>query len=118
MRWNSGNLVGHSYVGGENVVIIEDVITGGTSFKETKPVLKSNNVNVIGLVVGVDRQEKGSGELSAANEVAKLYDASFKSIVDLDWIVNRLKNEVFLGQNWLNDEILDSISKYRSVYGA
>lgn len=110
-----GTLVGHSYQGGEKVVVIEDVITGGTSFCDTKPVLDA--VNVIGLVVGVDRQERGQLEISASAEASQLYGCPFASIVDMDWIVSFLKENQVLGQTWLDDSKIEAITKYRKTYG-
>jgi orotate phosphoribosyltransferase len=55
-----GTLVGHSYQPGDKVVIVEDVLTGGTSIRETMDLFRSIDVEVVGAIIGIDRQEKGS----------------------------------------------------------
>ncbi len=112
-----GSLVGHTYQGVEKVVVIEDVITGGTSFQETLPLLKSYGIKPIGLVVGIDRMEKGSGSLKAFDEISLAWDTPAASILTLDKIIALLHNQAVLGKVWIDDEMLKKINKYRDVYG-
>ncbi|NQZ67531.1 MAG: orotate phosphoribosyltransferase [Lentisphaeria bacterium] len=108
-----GSLVGYTYTGGERIIIIEDVITAGTSIRESVPLLKSvADVTISAVVVSVDRQEKGAGDKSALEEIAELYDLQAFSIVNLSEIVDYLGAE-----GVLNDEQLDAIAKYRNKYG-
>ncbi|MTV25577.1 orotate phosphoribosyltransferase [Nitriliruptoraceae bacterium ZYF776] len=70
-----GSLVGHQLVDGDRVVIVEDVTTAGTSVRETVPKLRAvADVEVVGLVIGLDRQERGpDGEVSALDQLADEY---------------------------------------------
>ena len=64
-----GYLVGYQYKGGENVVVVEDVITSGKSLEQSFELLYSYKVNIMGVVIAVDRQEKFSQDLSAKSEI-------------------------------------------------
>ncbi len=112
-----GSLVGHNYQGVEQVVVIEDVITGGTSFSETLPLLKSYGIKPIGLVVGIDRMEKGQGEARAFDEIAQAWDIPTASILTLDDIIGKLHGKTVLGKVWIDDAMRQSIDTYRSLYG-
>lgn len=111
-----GSLVGRAYQGGEKVVLVEDVITGGTSFTEMRPLLMANRVEVIGLVVGVDRQEKGTGSLTASAEVAATWGVPVTSLVTVKDVVQRLHNKTVLGKVWIDDAIKGRIDEYLARY--
>lgn len=113
-----GVLVGRSYQGGEKVVVVEDVITGGTSFNETLPLLKRAGVDVIGVVVGVDRQERGTGTASAFAEVRERYGVKSAALVTVRDVVERLHNREVLGKVWIDDATRDRIESYLREYGA
>jgi len=114
-----GTLIGHKLKSGESVVIVEDVTTAGTSIRESVPMLKSvAAVTVRGLIVSVDRMERGSGEKSALDELRDEFSLRTCAIVTLDEIVAFLRNREIDGKVVLNDEIYDRISQYRSIYGA
>ncbi len=113
-----GNLVGHVFKGGEKVVIVEDVLTGGTSLRETMDILGQYHVQVQGVLVGIDRQERGLGKLSARREIEKKYHIPVRSVVNLDEIVNMLLNQEVLGKVWIDDNMLAQINHYRDEYGA
>src|SRR5690606_14341880 len=82
-----GWLVGCLYRGGEKTVVIEDVITGGTSLRNTIPRLKTARVDLLGAVVGVDRQERGEGELLAVTEIRERYGVVVRPVTTVDRIV-------------------------------
>lgn len=83
-----GSLVGHELKDGERVLIIEDVTTAGTSIRETVPVLKAAaNVQLAGLVVAVDRMERGSSELNALTEISEQYNMPTFAIVTIEEII-------------------------------
>src|SRR5215510_4663092 len=87
-----GVLVGHRLKDGDRVVIIEDVTTAGTSIRETVPILRAAaNVKLVGLIVAVDRQERGQGQLSALKELAQEYGLRPLSIANIDQIVEQLR---------------------------
>ena len=103
-----GDIVGHSLEG--DVLIIDDVITAGTAIREAKNIIEANGARTKGVVVALDRQEKGKGELSAIQEVEKNFGIVVVSIIDLSHIVDYLKD---------NDDkkIINGIESYRSHYG-
>jgi orotate phosphoribosyltransferase len=113
-----GSLVGRAYHGGENVVIVEDVITGGTSINESVPLLASHKVKVLGVVVGVDRQEKGTGNKRASREVFERWGVPVEALTSVDEIVSRLHNREVLGRVWIDDDMYQKIGAYQSSYGA
>lgn len=113
-----GLMVGRQYTGKERVVVVEDVITGGTSIRESLPLLRAQKVEVLGLVVGIDRQERGTTQVSALAEVSAAYDLPAHAIVTLDDVVKTLHNQTVLGKVWIDDAIKAEIDAYRAAYGA
>ena len=103
-----GDIVGHPLEG--DVLIIDDVITAGTAIREAKDIIEANGAKTKGVVVALDRQEKGKGELSAIQEVEQNFGIAVVSIIDLSHIVDYLKD---------NDDkkIINGIESYRSHYG-
>ncbi len=114
-----GSLIGYKPQNGDRVVIVEDVTTAGTSIRETVPLLKSiADVDVVGLLVSVDRQERGRSKRSALNELADEFKLKTMPIVTLTEIIEYLHNREIDGEIPLNDEILERINEYRELYGA
>ena len=103
-----GNIVGHPLE--RDILIIDDVITAGTAIREAKDIIEANGANTKGVVVALDRQEKGKGELSAIQEVEQNFGIVVLSIINLSHIVDYLK---------ANDDknIISRIESYRSQYG-
>jgi orotate phosphoribosyltransferase len=109
-----GVFVGHKYEDGDRVVIVEDVITAGTSIRETLPLLQAAaQITLAGVVVSVDRQERGTGECSALAEIAESTGAPVFAIVTLTEIVDYLS-----GKGALDADTLDRITAYRAEFGA
>ena len=103
-----GSIVGHPLEG--DILIIDDVITAGTAIKEAKDIINANGAKTKGVVVALDRQEKGKGELSAIQEVEQNFGIAVVSIINLSHIVDYLKAN--------NDKnIISRIKSYRSQYG-
>ena len=103
-----GSIVGHPLEG--DILIIDDVITAGTAIKEAKDIINANGAKTKGVVVALDRQEKGKGELSAIQEVEQNFGIAVVSIINLSHIVDYLKAN--------NDkDIISRIESYRSQYG-
>ena len=103
-----GNIVGHPLEG--DILIIDDVITAGTAIREAKDIIDANGAKTKGVVVALDRQEKGKGELSAIQEVEQNFGIAVVSIINLSHIVDYLKAN--------NDKnIISRIENYRSQYG-
>jgi orotate phosphoribosyltransferase len=114
-----GALIGHKLRDGERVLIVEDVITAGTSVRETVPLLQAAaNIRLAGLIVGVDRMERGTGEHSALQEVHTTYAMPAGAIVTLTDVVEHLHNRPVHGQVVLDDGIRERIDAYRAQYGA
>ncbi len=114
-----GALIGHKLRDGDRVVIIEDVITAGTSVRETVPLLQAAaKVHLAGLIVGVDRMERGTGSRSALQEVRATYGMTACAIVTLDEVVEHLHNRPVAGRVVLDDAIKARIDAYRAEYGA
>lgn len=114
-----GIILGTPINDGDRVVIIEDVTTAGTSIKETYPIIKAQgNADVLGLVVSVDRQERGTGEKAALDEIAENFDMKTTSIVTMEEVVECLYNKPYNGRVIIDDELKGRIDDYYSRYGA
>jgi orotate phosphoribosyltransferase len=118
-----GSLIGHRYRGGERVVIVEDVVTAGTSVRETVEILKAavpapKRVDLRAVVVSADRMERGQTDRSALAEIAETLGVRTFAIVTLDEIVTHLHNREVDGRVILTDEIHARIQEYRAQYGA
>ena len=103
-----GDIVGHPLEG--NILIIDDVITAGTAIREAKDIIEANGAKTNGVVLALDRQEKGKGELSAIQEVEQNFGILVLSIINLSHIVDYLK-----ASN--NADIVSRVEIYRSQYG-
>ena len=103
-----GNIVGHPLEG--DILIIDDVITAGTAIREAKDIINANGAKTKGVVVALDRQEKGKGELSAIQEVEQNFGIAVVSIINLSHIVDYLKADD-------DKNIISRIESYRSQYG-
>ena len=114
-----GTLIGRRLQDNDRVVIIEDVTTAGTSIRESIPLLRAAaSVEVVGLVVSVDRMERGNTSLSALAQLREEFGIHTCSIVTLDEIVTYLHNREIEGKIVLDDVLYDRICEYRKVYGA
>lgn len=108
-----GIIVGKKLTDGEKVVIIEDVITAGTAIRQVLPVLKATaNVDITGMIISVDRMEKGKDERSAVQEVNEELGIKIYPIITVVDIIEALKNDIILGK-----EYLDKMLEYRETYG-
>lgn len=115
---DTGILLGTPIQDGHKVLIIEDVTTAGTSIGETMPILKAQgNVEVQGLVVSVDRMERGQGEKSALSEISEKYGLKTAAIVTMDEVVEHLYNRPYKGQIIIDDTIKAAIDAYYEQYG-
>ncbi|HEX4338647.1 MAG TPA: orotate phosphoribosyltransferase [Polyangiaceae bacterium] len=113
-----GTLVGWELAAGQRVLIVEDVTTAGTSIRETVPLLRAAaDVTLAGLVVAVDRMERGTGDESALTEVGKTYGMKTFSIVNIGEIVEYLSTTDVDGRRVITDEIRERIVAYRREYG-
>lgn len=116
---DKGILLGSPIEDGNKVVIIEDVTTAGTSIEETLPIIRAQaSADVIGMVVSVDRMERGSGSRSALEEIRLKYGIKTASIVTMAEVVEHLYNKPYNGRVVIDDGIKASIDSYYEQYGA
>ncbi|HEX5538559.1 MAG TPA: orotate phosphoribosyltransferase [Methylophilaceae bacterium] len=104
-----GSTVGASLQG--RVLIVDDVISAGTSVRESVELIRSAHAAPCGVAVAIDRQERGSGALSAVQEVERNYGMPICSIANVDGLIKYLQNQVGMAQN------LQAIQAYRTQYG-
>jgi orotate phosphoribosyltransferase len=111
-----GTLVGNRYDKAEKVVIIEDVVTAGTSVKESMEIFKHYpHIEVVGLLVSVDRREKVDSGLSALQEIEKQHGIKTAALISIDDIINWVKEH----PEYAKDEtLLERMFAYREEYGA
>lgn len=104
-----GVLVGAPLQG--KVLIIDDVISAGTSVRESVKLIQSENAEPAGVVIALDRMEKGTGELSAVQEVKQQYGLPVISIANLNDLFTLLQNNQEFGS------YLEPVRQYRERYG-
>ncbi len=116
---DTGILLGSKINDGDKVVIIEDVTTSGKSIEETYPIVKAQgNVEIIGLMVSLNRMEKGlGGSMSALDEIREKYGFEANAIVTMEEVVEHLYNRECQGKIVINDEIKAAIDAYYEQYG-
>ena len=111
---DKGGLLGTKLQDGDRVIMIEDVTTSGKSMEETVPkVRNAANVEIKGLIVSLNRNEKGKGEKTALTEVAELYGFPTAAIVSMPEVVEYLESK-----NALDAELKERIDAYYAQYGA
>jgi orotate phosphoribosyltransferase len=103
-----GDIVGAALEG--DILIIDDVITAGTAIREAMDIIDANGATAKGVIVAVDRQEKGKGEQSAIQEVEQNFGITVLSIINLSHLIDYLKQG--------GDQVLiERIEAYRNQYG-
>ena len=117
---DTGILLGSKLKDGDKVVIIEDVTTSGKSIEETFPILKAQaDVEVIGLMVSLNRMEVGKGgEKSALDEIKELYGIEANAIVSMAEVTEHLYKKECGGRVVIDDRIKSAIDAYYEQYGA
>ncbi|WP_127474550.1 orotate phosphoribosyltransferase [Sulfurivermis fontis] len=104
-----GNIVGAPLQG--RILIIDDVITAGTAIRESMEIIDKAGARAAGVVIALDRQERGKGELSAIQEVEQNFGMQVVSIITLADLMQFLEGDATLGQH------LDAVRAYRAEYG-
>lgn len=104
-----GNLVGSALEG--RIMLVDDVITAGTAIRESMEIIKANGADLAGVLVAIDRQEKGKGELSAIQEVERDFSCSVVSIVSLSDLIT------YLEEKGDSQEHLAAVKAYRAEFG-
>ncbi|HIS55611.1 MAG: orotate phosphoribosyltransferase [Lachnospiraceae bacterium] len=114
-----GILLGGPINDGDRVMMIEDVTTSGKSINETMPILKAQgDITVAGLVVSVDRMERGTGTKSAIAELEETYGIKVRAIVTMAEVVEHLYNKPYKGKVIIDDTLKAAIDAYYGQYGA
>jgi orotate phosphoribosyltransferase len=104
-----GTIVGHPLEG--RILIIDDVITAGTAIRESMDIIEAEGATPAGVVIALDRQERGKGEHSAIQEVEKNYNLKVAAIVRLEHLVE------YLSTKSGSEDSLEMIQAYRDEYG-
>ena len=115
---DTGILLGSPIKDGDKVVIIEDVTTSGKSIEETFPIImEQRKVEILGLMVSLNRMEKGKGDKSALVEIKEKYGFNANAIVSMAEVVEYLYNRPYKGKVVIDDEIKSRIDAYYETYG-
>ncbi len=104
-----GNLVGSALTG--KVMLVDDVITAGTAIRESMAIIAAEKADLAGVLVAIDRQERGTGELSAIQEVERDFDCQVISIISLGDLISYLEQEEGM------EASLAAVKQYRADYG-
>ncbi|WP_372763423.1 orotate phosphoribosyltransferase [Pseudoalteromonas sp.] len=104
-----GTLVGSELKG--NIMLVDDVITAGTAIRESMEIIAQQGAALSGVLIALDRQEKGNAELSAIQEVERDFNTQVISIIKLADLINYLEN-----QGTMNEH-LAAVKAYRDQYG-
>jgi orotate phosphoribosyltransferase len=116
---DKSTVVGMDLSGQTRLILVDDVITSGKAIRESLEVLKHNSdPKVAGIVISVNRQEKGNTDKNALMEVAETLGIPIFAIVTISEIISFLHNREIDGQVVLNHDMTDKIQAYLSEYGA
>ena len=117
---DKGSFLGSKLADGDRVVMIEDVTTSGKSMEETVPKVRgAADVEIVGLMVSLDRMEVGKGgEKCALEEVKDLYGFPTNAIVTMEEVVEHLYNREYKGKVVIDDAMKTAIDAYYQQYGA
>ena len=116
---DTGILLGSKIKDGDRVVIIEDVTTSGKSIEETFPIIQAQgNVEIKGLMVSLNRMERGKGTKSALEEIQDTYGFPANAIVTMEEVIEYLYNKPCQGKVIIDDTMKAAIDAYYAEYGA
>ena len=117
---DKGSFLGSKLQDGDRVIMIDDVTTSGKSMEETVPKVKgAANVEIVGLMVSLNRMERGlNSEKCALDEVKEIYGFPTAAIVDMSEVVEHLYNKPYKGEVYIDDTLKASIDAYYEQYGA
>ena len=115
---DTGILLGSPIKDNDRVVIIEDVTTSGKSIEETFPIIQAQgDVKILGLIVSLNRCERGKGNKGALDEIKDLYEFDTHAIVTMNEVVEHLYQKPYNGKVYINDEMKTAIDAYYQEYG-
>lgn len=114
-----GTIIGYTPQNGDRALIIEDVITAGTSVRESLELFKSiTDITVTSLVVSVDRRERGTGTKTTLEELGEIHDIKTYAIVTVNEIIDCLSNHEVDGKVLIDAEMKTRMEEYLRTYGA
>ena len=112
-----GSIVGYKFKDGDRILMVEDVITAGTAVRECLPILKSAaDVEIEGLVISVDRMERGNGNRTAIQEIFDEYGITTYPIITVREIIDALYNVPVDGKIHIDDNIRERMEAYMEEY--
>lgn len=115
---DKGSFLGSKLQDGDRVVMIEDVTTSGKSMEETVPKVRgAADVEIVGLMVSLNRMEKGKGDKSALSEIKETYGFETNAIVTMEEVVEHLYNRECNGKVVIDDKTKEAIDAYYEIYG-
>lgn len=115
---DKGSFLGSKLKDGDRVIMIEDVTTSGKSMEETVPKVRgAANVEIVGLMVSLNRMEKGKGDKSALDEIKETYGFETNAIVTMEEVVEHLYNRECNGRVVIDDKTKEAIDAYYQIYG-
>ncbi|MAD75704.1 MAG: orotate phosphoribosyltransferase [Rheinheimera sp.] len=104
-----GNLVGSPLMG--RIMLVDDVITAGTAIRESMQLIQAQGAELSGVLVALDRQERGQGELSAIQEVERDFNTKVVAIISLPDLISYLADKPEMAEH------LEAVKAYRAQYG-
>ena len=114
-----GSMVGYKPQDGDNVVIVEDVVTAGTAVRESIELFKHvADVNITSLIVSVDRMERGTGDKTTLDELREQHGIRVYPIVTVREVIAFLHNNPIDGRVYIDDEMKAKMERYLEQYGA
>lgn len=111
-----GSLLGYQLKPGDSVLIVEDVITAGTAMRECVPILKELGVSIEGLIVSVDRMERGTGSKTAIEELKEEYGIDTYPIITVRDIIETLYQKEIDGTVLIDDAMKEKMERYLETY--
>ncbi len=115
---DAGILLGSKLNDGDRVVVIEDVTTSGKSMEETIPIIKAQaDITILGLMVSLNRQERGTGNQSALDEIREKYGFATNAIVTMQEVISYLEGKEIQGKVLIDHEMKERIDQYYDEYG-
>ena len=115
---DKGSFLGSELKDGDRVIMIEDVTTSGKSMEETVPKVKgAADVEIVGLMVSLNRMERGKGDKSALEEIQETYGFPANAIVTMEDVITYLYNRPCQGKIQIDDKMKAAIDAYYEEYG-
>jgi orotate phosphoribosyltransferase len=111
-----GQFIGKELTPSAKVVLVDDVLTGGTSLRESAALLQSHGVEIVGMLVVIDRCERGSGNKRASVEMSEALQVPLLSLLDFDEILDLAFDKPIAGRVWIDSECMAKIVSYRQQH--